>query len=402
MPTIDDEMRSLHDQATGLLAAWEEEGMEPSSEALARVDEINARMKALDTKRQARAKTTEMLARYGPVNGSPTPARGSRLGDLIVAAAEFKALRRSPGELGRRGGFDLEVKDITGVLCATVLPEPLVPSQAPVPPAPATMPLRVSQLQPWRAAVDSCSYLEVVAPTGSATVVAPGVAKPLFVVNGTVRTAVFEKVAAYTTVNDEQLEDEAGLGALLSSELSYEILDEVDRELLLADGTAGPPAKFMGYVPGSAGPDHTRTAAESPVQAILSAAGALYAASGLMPDSCVCNYATAVASASVMATGSGVFLHGVPSLVGPNPPWTGGLRLAVSPAMADGQMLVGNFARGCETLVKRGLRVDMSNSSQDGFVRNMTAIRAEVRVSLCLLRPLAFGLVTQLPPIVPA
>jgi hypothetical protein len=121
---------------------------------------------------------------------------------------------------------------------------------------------------------------------------------------------VLEKIAAYTTVADEQLEDEPGLRLVLTSELGNELMDVLDRELVLATGVA---PKFMGFIPRSAGPDHAVTAGESPVAAILAEAGRFYDASGVLPDSVVTNYKKAVACGSVTAAGSGVFLQGRPS-----------------------------------------------------------------------------------------
>jgi hypothetical protein len=63
-----------------------------------------------------------------------------------VDAADFQLLRKSPAALGRRGGFDLEVEDITGALCGQVLMPPSPTPRGPLPAPLLAGPLRVSQL----------------------------------------------------------------------------------------------------------------------------------------------------------------------------------------------------------------------------------------------------------------
>jgi hypothetical protein len=107
------------------------------------------------------------------------------------------------------------------------------------------------------------------------------------------------------------------------------------------------------------------------------------------------NFKTAAASSTVLASTAGTFIAGMPTFGGPTT-WTGGLRLAISAAMADGTALVGSFVRGAALVSKRAIRVERS-SGGDYFIANQTVLRVEQRSALAYIRPLSFGLVTNLP-----
>jgi len=57
-------------------------------------------------------------------------------------------------------------------------------------------------------------------------------------------------------------------------------------------------------------------------------------------------------------------------------------------------VLVGSFQQASQFFRRGGLRVEASNSHQDFFIKNLTAIRAEERGALAVYREGAFGKVT--------
>jgi HK97 family phage major capsid protein len=335
------------------------------------------------------------VARHAPETRS-TPAaapRGPSLGRLITQHPAFAGLRAA----GRSApvGFDiaLERRAITGTICGgLIVAPPVPPAVVPYPSAGLTTPLRVSDLLRHTAeGAAPCTYPVYGARTGSAGVVAPGAPKPDIGVAITFTPASYVKVAGHVVVNDEILEDDAAAGAAIDQELVYDLLDAIDAEVLTGPGGAG---RMLGLVPGSGGPDTVKGATEPPTAALIREAGLLADASSVPPDSVVMNYKTAAASSAVLAADSGVFVAGLPTLGAPA--WTGGLRLAISAAMADGTALVGSFARGAALVSKNMIRVERS-SGGDFFIANQTVLRIEQRSALCLMRPLSFGLVTGMP-----
>ena len=74
----------------------------------------------------------------------------------------------------------------------------------------------------------------------------------------------------------------------------------------------------------------------------------------------------------------------------------GSLRLAVSANLATGTAMVGSYQRGGAIYRKGTMRIDLSESHEDYFAKNLVAVRAEQRELLAVFKPLGFGLVTGL------
>jgi len=72
--------------------------------------------------------------------------------------------------------------------------------------------------------------------------------------------------------------------------------------------------------------------------------------------------------------------------------------MSVNPALAAGTALVGSFLYGAALAIKGGMRIAMTNSDQDDFIKNLVSVRAEIRVALTPSVPASFGLVTGLVP----
>jgi len=77
-------------------------------------------------------------------------------------------------------------------------------------------------------------------------------------------------------------------------------------------------------------------------------------------------------------------------------PMLWGKPVALTTAITLGTALVGAFKYAAQFFRKGGIRVDVSNSHSDFFVKNLVAIRAEERGILTVRRPGAYGLVTGL------
>ena len=76
-----------------------------------------------------------------------------------------------------------------------------------------------------------------------------------------------------------------------------------------------------------------------------------------------------------------------------NPPvW--GLRTVVTPAVAQGTVLVGAFQQGASTIRRAGLSVEIVNTNEDDFNNNRISIRIEERLALAVRYPKAFCKVT--------
>jgi HK97 family phage major capsid protein len=72
------------------------------------------------------------------------------------------------------------------------------------------------------------------------------------------------------------------------------------------------------------------------------------------------------------------------------------MRVVVTSNITVGSALVGAFSTGAAVHRKGGLRVEATNSHGSYFAQNLTAIRGEERLALCVYRPSAFTVITGL------
>ena len=71
-------------------------------------------------------------------------------------------------------------------------------------------------------------------------------------------------------------------------------------------------------------------------------------------------------------------------------------RVVLSTVVGLGTAVVGNFGQAAHIWRRGGVSVEASNSHEDFFQRNLTAIRAESRLGLGIYRPAAFTAVSGL------
>jgi HK97 family phage major capsid protein len=88
------------------------------------------------------------------------------------------------------------------------------------------------------------------------------------------------------------------------------------------------------------------------------------------------------------ATGNGHYYSGGPFSVTPQVMW--GVPLVPSPAMAQGTVLIGDFAAGAQLFIREGVSVLLSDSDQDDFIKNEVTLLGEMRAALAVWRPAAF------------
>ena len=89
---------------------------------------------------------------------------------------------------------------------------------------------------------------------------------------------------------------------------------------------------------------------------------------------------------------NGGYFSGGPYAAPSRSPW--GIQTVVTREAMNGFPLVGAFREGATLWRKGGLSVEASNSHSDYFRKDLTALRAEERIGLTVLRPKAFVKVT--------
>jgi hypothetical protein len=403
MSTVANDIREIAAQATRLLEAIQAEDREPTEEETRQLDEWQAAITGLKARETARERTAALLAKFG-TNGGPKP--GEPAPRPALPTGQTTALVRSLGQQfveseiyrdfraggGPRGGswampvIDLQAAVITGP--ATIWPGTLAPIPFPVPP------MMLSLLGGGTVDGNVVPYVRETTWTNNAAVVAPGAAKPESIKDFTLITAALLKIAHYVAVADEFLADVAGLRSFIDQQMLVGVLQKLENEVINGDGTSG---HFLGILntPGVGSIAHSTTAPAAPLATPILGAIAQLQALGYQPNGIVVNPTTFASVVSESSPNAGYYL-------GPDMVTQGmtmrlwGLPVIASAAMAAGTALVGDFARGAALYRKDTVAVQATNSHQDFFVKNVTAIRAEVRAALAVFWPQAFVKITNL------
>jgi HK97 family phage major capsid protein len=254
-------------------------------------------------------------------------------------------------------------------------------------------PLSVADLLPSnRATTSSIRYMiEGTANSGAAGVLEAAVKPASDLAVSTVDEPV-KKIATVLTLSDEILDDSAMVRGYVDGRLSLFVRAEEDRQLLR--GTGGP--ELLGLFGRSPNVYNRGTVDDNSV-AILKAMTGTRGSANLDVDGIVMhpdNYL----STRLLRDSAGQFLGGGPFLgaygnasqagVYQNALW--GVPVALSTHVGPGTALIGSFGLAAATFRRGGVSLEISNSHDDYFVRNLSMARAEERLALCCYRPGAF------------
>lgn len=237
------------------------------------------------------------------------------------------------------------------------------------------------------------SVVETVATNAASTVAEEGV-KPEGAFDFDVVDEPARKIAVVQKVADEALEDLVWLRSYLDGRLTLFVRIREEQQLLTGAGTG---VDLDGLL------NRSLTAAQALggdtiAIAVHKEITKVRVASFLDPDGIVFHpndwqAARLEQDANDQFYGGGPFTgpYGVNGIAG-STYW--GLRTVVTQAMTENTILLGAFATAAEVIRRSGLTVDMTNSDQDDFIKNLVTLRAEERLALAVYRPSAFGTVT--------
>lgn len=232
---------------------------------------------------------------------------------------------------------------------------------------------------------NSYSWVVLGAREGNPGVTAEGAKKPQIHYVQTQNTEALAKLAAYLNETDELLEDAPYLMDVIEGRGRKELGDAVEAYLVTAlTGTSGIQQG-----------QNTIT-----FDNILAAKQDIFADTGWRPDAVIINPADYEAllkqkdlSGQYYLGGPAFGIYGQGSYVENPRIW--GLEVVQSAAVPAGACVVGAFGRGASVITKagEGLRVEVSNSNEDDFVKNLVTVRLEERVLLAVRMPSAFEIV---------
>lgn len=233
----------------------------------------------------------------------------------------------------------------------------------------------------------SLTFLVEGAMEGSAKVTAEGAEKAqVHFADPTPVTVSLKKVTEYIKESDEYVEDYAFLASAVNGRLLY-ALGLTEQNELVADllGTSGIQTDTTSWT--------ADTKADALADTIFGALMDVQEQSGFAADAIVMNPATWQVlrlgkDSNNQYYGGGYFADGQGKQL-----W--GVPVVVTTAVTNSQIIVGAFKTCGSVVQKGGVSVEMTNSNEDDFKKNLMMIRAEERLALAVRRPAGFKLISK-------
>jgi HK97 family phage major capsid protein len=205
-----------------------------------------------------------------------------------------------------------------------------------------------------------------------------------------------KKIATVSHISDEMLEDADSVQSYMSRRLSLFVETETERQLLRGGGTND----LIGIL-GRSINTYTKAAGDDNAVALAKVIANTAGSANVMPDGIVLHPAqwlnlrllrdgTGGTAGQFLGGGPFTGAYGQGGAAGIFGESIWGLRVALSTVVGAGTALVGNFSQSAHIWRRGGLSVEVSNSHDQHFVKNLNAIRAEHRLAPGCYRPSAF------------
>lgn len=236
-------------------------------------------------------------------------------------------------------------------------------------------------------------FVQEVSHTNAATTVAEGAQKPEASFDLVEADAPVRKVAVTARITDETFADFPQVRDYINNRLTFMVEQTEEVQLLSGSGVA---PQILGLTTAGSGIQTQSLGADSLQNALYKAITKVRTVGFFEPDAIVMHptdYQTLRLAQEGGTTGQyfgGGYMLGAfgQPFVSTPPVW--GLKTVVTTAATVGNAVVGAFKLGATVFYRNGLTVDATNSNEDDFEKNLISLRAEQRLALAILRPLAF------------
>ena len=348
---------------------------------------INAKIKAEQDRRKLALALEALTPDSSTVGEAEAPRMGLTIGEAFTKSDAFAALQHRGFE-GKFTMNPIQLPDfgaVAGIVStdAGSNAEMILPQRIPGIETPVEQPLGLTELFSSSTVTGGNSVILVreTVTDNAAAVVDEGAEKPPSDIQFDTETVTLEKIATVIKVSTEALEDMEGLQSYLNARLPLFVRqareDAFATQLLAEAGQFASAGEILG---------------DNLFDAILAGAVDVFREGGLPADAVamtMLDWATLMVTKD--ATNGGYYSGG--PFQAPGSLLWGRYRIAITERLGDGNVVVGAFAAGGTVWRKRGLTVDATNSNEDDFLKNLTAIRAEERAVLFIHRPSAFAIV---------
>lgn len=246
-------------------------------------------------------------------------------------------------------------------------------------------------------------YMKETSYTNAADTVSEGDDKPeaSFLLEET--DVSIRKVAVWTKVTDETLEDFSQIRPYIDQRLAFMVRSKIDDQLLNGNGTA---PNLVGLL-GTSGVQTAEMSSNTAVklaEAIMNAITKVRTVGFFEPDAIVIHpndyQKLRLATDGNTQYYGGGFFEGQYGKAYNDPGSIWGLRVVQTTAISEIDLatpgasnkgpIVGAFQLGGAVFYRNGLSIESTNTDQDDFIMNLTTIRVEQRLGLAVYRPLAF------------
>ena len=199
------------------------------------------------------------------------------------------------------------------------------------------------------------------------------------------------KIAAYSKISEEMLTDLDFVSSFVTFQMTEDVYDKEDQQLLYGTGGTGPQ-----QIEGLSVASGVLTAANLPsgltlsnvdhkIDAIIAAAATL-AASNYVADTILVHPVDMYDIMLLKDTADGQYLNRI-NFTTDGRLVIAGLVVGQSTAVTQGQFLVANMARAAQGFQRAGLSVRFYDQNEDDAIKNLVTIVIEERLALAIGRP---------------
>jgi HK97 family phage major capsid protein len=293
----------------------------------------------------------------------------------IADSETFRHWLSSPRSYRSGIAFDLELKAtpvITGISPPAVIPSVFGPPQPALRLAELIghIPIEIGGSVEWTKEVSFVPAADITPETQT---------KPGSTLTFTNVNTPFATIATVTKASLQSLSDILPLQNWISARLAYAVALKQE-DYLLNDTTSGLLKNATPLDP-AYDPGATGTTTLDYVGAAISQLQSL----GYTPDGVVLSGVDA-AKARLLKTSFGSYLWASPdSLLSTSSIW--GTQMIISPSLAAGTFVVGDFRRSCLVFDRWQMRIDVSYENEADFIQNLACFRSELRCGLAIFAP---------------
>ncbi len=241
----------------------------------------------------------------------------------------------------------------------------------------------------------SIEYIRHSSTTGAPTTVAPGALKPELVMNTSTLVATARKIAAHSAVTTESLADFPSFQEYLTHELTRQIIDVENQQLLLGDGTGTNLLGLLnttGIITRAVNPGPP---VEVSIETIEEAKTDIRVGSSFAEANIAVMNPLTWSKLRRTKDGQGRYLVDAdPTKAEGNSLW--GLEVVVTTVMPVGTALVAATDTAAVIYERMGIALMASSQSGTDFTSNLVRFVAEERLALAVTRPSALCKVTGL------